>query len=282
MQRQGYPLEMSVAQSFAETASIIQSDYYIDPDTGKLREIDVMAYHTTGSEKPGHEHFIQVGCSIECKLATDKPWLLFTTQPEFPFDDSDSSESYPYAPSLAVGSKIGEWLLNKVSFPHGGIWRKPLGGFEGYEGATGYGITQAFTSGKDVPYQAVNSTFKAATAWAKKIDEDNEVASKVVSYSSIIFPTVVIDGQLFECALDKKGKLTVKEIRSGLLNWNVASDGISSKKIHIYTKPASNDLVQRVDRATTSIQAACKKLNLLDELIEFKEKVYQLPLSAIG
>lgn len=148
LQSQGYPLEMFVAKAFSGVSTVIQSDYYVDDETGKLREIDVKAYKTIGVEKPGHEHFMQVGCTIECKLATDKPRLLFASQPDSLFADKDnkSISEYYYPPSLAVGSKIGEWLLNKISSYHN------LEGFERYDSVEAYGITQAFTTGQDVPY----------------------------------------------------------------------------------------------------------------------------------
>ena len=42
LNEQGYPLEMQVAESFRKAGfDVSQSDYYLDPETNILREIDV-------------------------------------------------------------------------------------------------------------------------------------------------------------------------------------------------------------------------------------------------
>jgi len=263
LESQGYPLEMFVAQSFKEIGQVIQSDFYTDPVTGKLREIDVKTYCTTGPARPDHEHFIQVGCTIECKLARDKPWILFTTQPDF--------DGGLWLPTLAVGSKLGEWLLHKMAS------RDPSSipaGFDRAERIAAYGITQAFTDGLDVPFQAVNSAFKAANAWAAQIDRDNESSSERVSYSCICFPTVVIDGRLFECLLDGDDRTIVREVKSGILAWKQTSDDAGPKTIYIFTRPAVSELVQKVEKATDALQVILAKQKLFSELIEARQRVY--------
>lgn len=68
--------------------------------------------------------------------------------------------------------------------------------------------------------------------------------------------------------------MRIREVKSGVLIWNVASDGITSKRIHIVTRPALNEMVERIEKATKAIQETCKRLRLIDELIEYKQEVY--------
>ena len=73
---QGYPLEMLVGQAFRKAGFfVVQSDYYPDPETGKPREIDVCAH----IQRDSHGILAGVVYTIECKLARDKPWVLFTS-----------------------------------------------------------------------------------------------------------------------------------------------------------------------------------------------------------
>jgi hypothetical protein len=43
LSEQGFPLEMKVAEAFRSHFSVRQAQYYTDPESGKLREVDVVA-----------------------------------------------------------------------------------------------------------------------------------------------------------------------------------------------------------------------------------------------
>jgi len=71
---QGYPLEMRVASALRQIGLWVrQSTHYVDEDTGKSREIDVLGTH---AEQLGvaEIHFV-----VECKAST-KPWVLLTSK----------------------------------------------------------------------------------------------------------------------------------------------------------------------------------------------------------
>jgi len=72
--QQGFPLEMRVAKSLRDSQfEVRQSHYYKDSQTGKHREIDILAIR---SDKIG---LVEIAFLIECKT-TNKPWVLFTSE----------------------------------------------------------------------------------------------------------------------------------------------------------------------------------------------------------
>lgn len=88
---------------------------------------------------------------IECKTAHDKPWIIFVSksQPErfIPFDIVATNA---YKSHLLESFKESEFRSLVYSAP----LLKPY--------IAGHGLTQAFTSGQDVPYKAVMSSVKAS------------------------------------------------------------------------------------------------------------------------
>ena len=70
LQRQGYPLEMRVAEACAKSGfRVRQSDYYVDPVFDKPREIDVSA----SLQREVGEVLAKLSLSIECKADNSKP-----------------------------------------------------------------------------------------------------------------------------------------------------------------------------------------------------------------
>ena len=73
LEGEGFPLEMRVAAAFRKAGfEVRQSDVYMDHESGKTREIDVIA---TDSDYLGVvvTHFV-----IECK-SSKKPWILLSS-----------------------------------------------------------------------------------------------------------------------------------------------------------------------------------------------------------
>ncbi len=269
LDNQGYPLEMFVAQSFQKAGfQVIQSSFYEDPETGKLREVDVRAWLSRSVEQSGRTLFMSIGCDIECKFAQDKPWLLFTSE--------DQTE--PWLGDVAVGSKIGEWLLNGIAEDqkNQGESQIALAGFP--RDRTAYGITQAFTSGLDVPYQAITSIFKAATINASEFDRNNKIESKGKTiFLSVIFPVVVIDSRLFECYLDNKGQLVVGEVQSGIFACNFPIANYFNPVIHICSKSALHNLIQNVAQAADTLKTICAEPRQFNDLIRIKKELFKGP-----
>jgi hypothetical protein len=89
LDKEGYPLEMQVARTFREIGfEVSSSEYYLDPDEKKPREIDVIAT----LQKTISGVLFQIAYTVECKLSKDKPWVCFCStvsrhrDPEIGFD----------------------------------------------------------------------------------------------------------------------------------------------------------------------------------------------------
>src|SRR4051794_18151031 len=86
LKTQGYPLEMEAARAFKEAGfRVTPSEYYCDPETQKLREIDVYATYVV----PGDIYYLSIAVTVECKSGAKGPWVFFTKESDL-YDKSIS------------------------------------------------------------------------------------------------------------------------------------------------------------------------------------------------
>jgi hypothetical protein len=84
----------------------------------------------------------------------------------------------------------------------------------------GYSVTEGFTTGIDVPVQAIMSATKYADSVAAATNLQKEtLGEKPVVYASLVCPVVIIPGNLFEAYLDIDGSLQVCEVRRTSIRW---------------------------------------------------------------
>jgi len=185
--QQGYPLEMRVARALRKVGfEVRQSHYYVDPQTGEHREIDVLA---TRNDRIG---LVEIALLVECKTTT-KPWILLTCE--------DTLSNYNSLFAFSISSKKAKEALIEEDIDLFSIpsFRKA--------GRAAYGATVGFTSGLDTAYKAAMSATKAAQS--RKIDLKSE-RSCDFPYQ-FAFPVIVVDGPLFECFLENE-EIVVEEI----------------------------------------------------------------------
>jgi hypothetical protein len=193
---QGYPLEMQVSLAFKQSGfSIRQSNFYADPEKGESREIDVIA--TTKEDLSCTKYVSYV---IECKVSRDKPWILFTSE--------NLLGGWNIFFTRAILTEEARKILidtfrDDLDNPKLGWLREKL--------RAGYGLTQAFTSGRDITHEAIMSASKAAIARKVEMDKNSGGVFEV------IFPVIIIDGRLFECFLDNSCSVQIREIEEGVL-----------------------------------------------------------------
>lgn len=144
LEDQGFTLEMRVAAAFrAAGFEVRQASSYRDPETGKHREIDVLALT---SDRIGN---LEITLAIECK-STKKPWVLLSSP--------DTLDAFNLLFAFCVTSPRSRKAmvdhLDRCSdlLPW---WRK--------DGLIGYSLRQAH-SDVDVGYAASMSAAKAATS----------------------------------------------------------------------------------------------------------------------
>jgi hypothetical protein len=195
----GYPLEMRVAQRLQRAGfGVVQSEYYEDPESGKWRETDVIAYeHHQG--KTCRAIFSLV---VECKSAKDKPWVLFTATDPYPKQLSVSRRA---------STEVGRSVLNILSL-NGELRRSAL--FAVPE-RPGYGLTIALRNNEqDAAYEALQSVCKAALGIVAR---HGAIATENIL--PFAWPVIVINAPLFESYLDSNGALQTESIEKGLLIW---------------------------------------------------------------
>lgn len=266
VKEQGYPLEMYVAQSFRDANYIVtQSDIYVDSDIEKSREIDVVAYKNVQrtqytsyklsltAPKVSEGATLTIGCCIECKTS-HKPWVLFT-------DDNPLSQNFDF---FSITSKMGERFLNQVTCRTEIPEVSSLNSI--YPPRCGYSLTQAFTTGTDIPYQAALSAIKATAA---KVAEEPLIHPFWGRAIPIYFPVIVIDSQLFECFLDEENEVEIRETDHGILWWNMPVAGYSSLVIQIFTKPALGKLTQWLEKVSEALSGCDQQLlEIGDDILE--------------
>ncbi|GIK39632.1 MAG: hypothetical protein BroJett011_34650 [Chloroflexota bacterium] len=269
LKQQGYPLEMSVAQHFHGAGfKVIQSDFYLDSETGTHREIDVRAERFQRISQSGYVLIMRVGCDIECKLSQEKPWILFTSNDRTIEQSWISSEN-------AVTSNIGDLILYDLDDEVQAVLPSFLD--KNSKKRVAYGLTQAFTGGQDVPYKAITSAFKAAVSHATYLDKYNVTIlsepRKNNIYLNIVFPIVVVGGRLFETYLDDNGNLIIQETKAGILHWNGPLANKNNPVIYLFTESVIRELAQIMNEKADRFFAHCAKVEVFNALLEAKKEL---------
>ena len=206
---------------------VSQSDYYLDPDGGEPREIDlVLSVHNY------KENFsLSYNLFVECKSSRDKPWLLFGTPNELSetLTSENRLEFFQLQHSF-ISNDLASTLLLQSTF-NGNI--SNLYPRLNTEPLLGYGITQAFAQAGDAPFKAMMSTTKAALSHTKRFGALGLSTPFIFST-----PVIVIDVPLLAVSFSSEtNKLHIKEIRRGNLFWKHVVGGRSRIGVYIVTKP---------------------------------------------
>jgi len=188
---EGYPLEMRSAAIFREAGfEVRQGQHYIDPDTGKSREIDLRC---VDEDARGLSDFQLV---VECKMS-GKPWVVFTSPHVL--------EGYNRFFSYAFLSDEARKALTDLHVRGDTNAMKQLSWF-GKSGRIGYAATVALSDkGTDTAYTATMSVLKAAL-WHRQDDYAAPLA--------VTFPVLVVDAPLCECYLDENGEMQLIQVDS--------------------------------------------------------------------
>jgi hypothetical protein len=272
LDEQGYPLEMRIASTLQRRGlRVVQSEYFIDPESGEARELDIVAY----LQQEISSTLFRISLLIECKRSTDKPWLLFTSE-EVKLAD-------PARIAQRAANSLGRHFLSEICRQKEvqdillfALPKRPS-----------YGVTQALTSGKDVCYSAVTSVSKATLATVAELDEKKEKEKKGLGFRlyrenicSIVLPVIVVDGRLFEVFLDNDGELVVNETEEGTLLWRNPIVGNPHTIVNIVSSSAFDRFA---DVALTSMKTlvALSGEQLSDSLKKAIERENRPPITLL-
>jgi len=241
---QGYPLEMRTARTFKRRGWFLHhSRRYRDPNLGKEREIDVLAFHDDPSKTSKiHGHFV-----VECKWTPEKPWVLFTSelQSQTPFGHLMST------PMTESARRSVERLLPED------VSNLPL--FSDIK--EGYAIVQAFRkeAAIDAAYSAVQAAIGAADFFARSM-------SNKTSHSILYIPTVVLDGELFRCTLEEGAEVSLQQSDIECLIYDLAENPtMSATCVHIVRESVLNKFIDLAEISFSSLRAALKQRRLKNE-----------------
>ena len=189
LEAQGFTLEMRTASAFrAAGFEVRQSSHYLDSETGKGREIDVLA------RDPDILGVVDITFIVECK-SSKKPWVLLCSP--------DTVVGYNRLFALGVLSKKAiKVMVDHLTdlLPKFDWLRK--------EGLIGYSARQAF-SDSDVAYVAAIGVAKACDSWIHR--PENEY----VPPYAFAFPVIVVDSPILQCSLGEGGSIEVSEVEQG-------------------------------------------------------------------
>jgi len=191
---QGYPLEMYCENILSlNNFSVMQSLHYEDEETKKYREIDLLAtrYFTLNGVT------FNFSIVVECKLSRDKPWLLFSRRQHMDHKEEIIKDIFTTINGKLLMTKTNE--LNNLSLLN-------------YDSdKIGFNLTQCFTSGKDIPYQAIMSTVNACEYLVNKSNTSKR------PFCNFYFPVIVIDSEMYNCRTGLGEDLEIRSIEIGKL-----------------------------------------------------------------
>lgn len=230
---------MRVARAFRRlNFRVRQSLYYDDPDEGKSREIDVVAETGIGFE----DALVAFYYAVECKLSSNKPWLLFAT------GELADSATFALSNGIATSRLARDDLslnLRDYLARHSSIFSKDR---------LSHGLTCAFTTGVDVPYRSLLTAIKAAQWLADRQSRKARVFAFAV-------PLVVIDTGLYEVFLNEDSEVNVKEVASGTVRLKSEVGGVASPWVKVLTSKALDTFVMvAADMAERAVNHCCELL----------------------
>jgi hypothetical protein len=208
----GYVGEMKVAGTLISSGfEVVKSSFYEDPENqGTTREINLIGRMSDSMD------LLQVFSVIECKRSTN-PWVVLTSE----------YSSFNRLGAFAIMSKkanqsISNNLLHMLEVD----WFVK-------NGRLGYGITESFNKKEDAIFSAMLNSTKASISIIKQ-----EMKSYKSDYLTFIFPTIVLDGSLFESYLGAGDQLKLAETDSSFVYFPINIGGYTCSGIRVITLKA--------------------------------------------
>lgn len=243
--KSGYALELEAAAAFAKASfHVDHSTIYSDPESGKGREIDVIA------ELRGGLGVIRTLLAIECK-SSDKPWVVLTDSEKIGWGPDYSSlgvysENASIAPADWERHKPVYLLLNDTDLRD---WLKTS-----YVG--GFALRQAFSKkDSDPAYEAAMSALKASVAVVEGLKPPRIV---------FCLPVIVVDAPIFECRLDRSGEIRLRQVDRTEFSFAAMIPEPRGSSIHVVSRAGLKSFAGAVSDAFLRVR----------EVLAFKEEEF--------
>jgi hypothetical protein len=216
--KHGYSLEVRVAREFLAAhplqdffgfkEGVLQSQVYLDDETGKLREVDVVANwwnpvrretSTSGAQRRG-ARWLGIAVVVECKRSS-QPWIALTSgqAPRDRWPDailrSLPQETYEdsFLPFEIEERAKTAPLLN---------WERPL--------AHSVVSMSDSDSRRSQPYDAIRQVISGAHGVIQETGGPGDIT--VQPWVHLVVPVIVTDAPLFECWVDQENAIQVRHV----------------------------------------------------------------------
>lgn len=284
LQTTGGPLEMRVARAMMLRGLVCeQSRYYVDPDDPrKAREVDVVAIGTKRVTNGSRAAVLELLAVIECKHAPT-PWVLYRPGRgrfgTMPFLDRVTTEYGQHWLDVA-GEDLNivdlplwhledgpGYSLTTIKMPpgDGGQPQDASGARSGAHTKKGSRGQQRQFGGErdlaaDLAYRALYGVTKATLSIAQQLSHQSEITRL-----SVLFPVIVISGQLFEAYLDGDS-LVVNEVQRGKIHWShpasangrVLVDVVTEQSLDLFADHFRDAVGRALQHGDSAAQAALR------------------------
>jgi hypothetical protein len=257
LQKEGFPFELQAARALREAGwSVFHSPHYTDPETGKLREIDLYAPWGpyVGHGEPRGMVSLHLVC--ECKVS-EKPWVVFTSQ------RGDGDEPYQM---LVQRLRLAPGQFGSRALAHGIITcREKLSAL--VPGSRiGHGLTKAFAESRSGdptgPFAAVAGALSAAAVFSREHYStvlQKRPGREPSAWIGICIPIVFLRGRLFEFYLDQDGNeiLEERERLHVLVHGSSSTDDLGDPvAVQIVSEPALGHFAKAALNETRALAEA--------------------------
>ena len=231
LQSSGFPLEMEAAAAFRSAGfDVRQSTSYVDQQTEKGREIDVLA------SDPAHVGVVDISFVIECK-GSKNPWVVLCSETAL----SSYNRLLAFAlTSSAARSAIGERVTHHDSHSREYVL---------VENRAGYSMREALGSKESDPaYAAAMSAIKACRGLIREREPGG------IQPICFAFPVVIVDSPLFECTLATDGQLELRQVQHSAYLFSAHIPDAVGCLIHVVTRPHLAEFARWAKAVATALR----------------------------
>ena len=236
---QGYPLEFATAATFKKSGFRVLQGFHVDEKDNDLpREVDVIAEINLHY---GDHDLIRVEHVVECKWSVDKPWVVFCSDGSLTPNACIAQTFGSKAARTALWTRAGDPELHKL-----GIFSTP--------DLPGFGGRQAFTTGRDLFYEAMKSIVTIAHSRAEAYDRYAQSPIEHLHLASVVIPVVVVRGRLFTARYEETvGGLALDECDSTRLHWRGSAKWRLHATVDVVTEKALPTFVETRERESLAL-----------------------------
>lgn len=233
LEKSGHAFELRTARSFRGGGArpVTMSFSYTDPNSGALREGDVLAEFswTAMNDTPASVEVV-----VECKSGRDHPWVAF------------------YDRVFAGGSALEDWVYNAHG-PFVGVI-EPLA--EAWIGTPPFDATRVAShlvaahtkDSRNLASDAVRQVLSAAEGrWQRYVQRQSQDPR-----GCVIVPVIVTGARLVECQLDTDGCVRLAEVSSVVVTG--PRRGEKPARVYVVTESAVTQFSRSIVEMTTRAQ----------------------------